>query len=504
MILGKVTLGGSTLRLGSLEGAVLERLEQFDADDIVRRIWARDHAVWKPDPTEISDRLGWLDLPETMRKRVDELRSFAESTSEFDRIVLLGMGGSSLAPEVLSLTFGGRPLITLDTTHPESIQAVEESGDLDKTLFVVASKSGTTIETLSQFSYFYEAVGDGSPFIAITDSVSSLEALAREHGFRRVFQNPADIGGRYSALSYFGLVPGALIGVDIEALLESAATMAHACGINEATENPGAVLGVAMGEAARAGRDKLSLFTVDTISSFGTWLEQLVAESTGKEGKGIVPVEGEPPGAAAVYGEDRLFVAIGIDSPLTPSISVPFGDVHDLGAEFFRWEFATAVAGNVLGVQPFDQPNVQEAKDATRTLLREGLPEHNDVGDLGDLLTQVKPGDYIAIQSYLPRTADIESRLQKVRLRLRDRFKTATTIGFGPRFLHSTGQLHKGGSDAGVFIQIVDEPTVDVPIPGREYTFRGLLDAQSGGDLLALRTHGRRVARVSLPELEEA
>jgi hypothetical protein len=414
------------------------------------------------------------------------------------------MGGSSLAPEVLALTFGGRPLIALDTTHPESIKAVEESGDLGTTLFVVASKSGTTIETLSQFSYFYDAVRDGSHFIAITDSGSSLEALASERGFRRVFQNPADIGGRYSALSYFGLVPGALIGVDIEALLKSAASMADACGTGDATENPGALLGVAMGEAARAGRDKLTLLTADTISSFGTWLEQLVAESTGKEGKGIVPVEGELPGTANVYGDDRFFATIGADSELTPSIASPFDDVHDLGAEFFRWEFATAVAGHVLGVQPFDQPNVQEAKDATSRLLREGLPKNIDAGDLGDLLTEVKPGGYIAIQSYLPRTVDNQSRLQKVRLRLRDRFKAATTIGFGPRFLHSTGQLHKGGADSGVFIQIVDEPTVDLPIPEREYSFRGLLDAQSAGDLMALRAHGRRVARVSLAELEEA
>ena len=239
MTMKKIALGGSTLRLGSLEGAVLERLDQLDADEIARRIWARDHTVWKPDPTEISDRLGWLDLPETMRKHVDDLRSFAESTSEFDRIVLLGMGGSSLAPEVLSLTFGGRPLITLDTTHPESIRAVEEAGALDKTLFVVASKSGTTVETLSQFSYFYEAVRDGSHFVAITDSGSPLETLAREHRFRRVFRNPTDIGGRYAALSYFGLVPGALIGADIEGLLDSAAAMADACRADQAIENPG-------------------------------------------------------------------------------------------------------------------------------------------------------------------------------------------------------------------------------------------------------------------------
>ncbi|MCH8815380.1 MAG: hypothetical protein IH957_09855, partial [Chloroflexi bacterium] len=437
-------------------------------------------------------------------EHIDSLEEFAESCAAFERIVLLGMGGSSLAPEVFSITYGGKPLVALDSTHPEAIQAVEQNGDLASTLFVVASKSGGTVETLSHFDYFFDKLQDGSHFVAITDPGTPLEALARARGFRRVFLTPPDIGGRYSALSYFGLVPTALIGADIGGLLESAAAMAHSCEADRASENPGAVLGATMGEAAKAGRDKLTFFTDDTISSFGTWLEQLIAESTGKEGKGVVPVEGEPPGAAEVYGEDRVFAAIGIDSPLTPSIAIPLDDVQDLGAEFFRWEFATAVAGHVLGVQPFDQPNVQEAKDATSALLREGLPEISDPGDLGDLLAQVKSGDYIAIQSYLPRTAEIQSRLQKVRLRLRDRFRTATTIGFGPRFLHSTGQLHKGGSAAGVFIQIVDEPTFDLPIPGREYTFRRLLDAQSEGDLRALRAHGRRVTRVSLAELEEA
>jgi len=497
------TIGaGYELDLADLADAVTGGLERLASDDVVRRIWERDHTVWKPDPTEISDRLGWLDLPDRMANEVEDLRAFAAETSEFDRVVLLGMGGSSLAPEVLSLTFGGRALTALDTTHPESIKAIEDSGDISKTLFIVASKSGTTVETLSQFAYFFDVVKDGKQFVAITDPGSSLAALGEEYGFRRVFLNPADIGGRYSALSYFGLVPAALIGTDIAVLLESAAIMATACRNEDAAENPGAVLGLVIGEAAKAGRNKLTIFTDKAVASLGTWLEQLIAESTGKEGKGILPVEGEPPGSPAVYGSDRLFATVGANTDLAPSISMPLGGSSDLGAEFFRWEFATAVAGHVLRVQPFDQPNVQEAKDATNTLLRDGLGD-DDTGHLRWLLEEVAPGDYLAILAYLPRTPTNQQRMQKVRLQLRDRLKVPTTVGFGPRFLHSTGQLHKGGPNTGVFIQIVDEPSVDVRIPGREYSFRDLLDAQSSGDLRTLRAHGRRVARTSLAKLEE-
>ena len=488
--------------LGPLDSTVSLRLNNMHDNGVVQRIWERDYTVWKHDPTEITDRLGWLDLPDTMRPRVDGLNSFAETTEQYDRIVLLGMGGSSLAPEVLSLTFGGRPLTALDTTHPAAIKEVEEAGDLRRTLFIVASKSGTTVETLSQFAYFFDRTQDGSQFVAITDPGSKLEEIAREKGFRRAFLNPPDVGGRYSALSYFGLVPAALIGVDIGALLDAAARMAAACREPE-PNNPAALLGAAIAEAALAGCDKLTILTDERISSFGTWLEQLIAESTGKEGKGVVPVEGEPPGPADVYGGDRLFAGIGVEPALSPSLSIPFESKDDLGAEFFRWQFATAVAGRVLGIHPFDQPNVQEAKDATGRLLSEpGLPPL-ERGDLHQTLESVRPGDYIALHAYIPRTAENESRLQAVRVRLRDRYRVATTVGFGPRFLHSTGQLHKGGPNTGVFVQIVDEPGIDLPVPGREYTFRRLLDAQSAGDLEALRSHGRLVARVQLEELEE-
>jgi transaldolase/glucose-6-phosphate isomerase len=491
------------LNLGPLAETVNRRLEEMEAGNVVQRIWERDFTVWKNDPTEITNRLGWLDLPVSMRDEVDSLQAFAAETGEFERIVLLGMGGSSLAPEVISLTFGGRSPVVLDSTHPESVAEVEASGDLRKTLFVVASKSGSTVETLSQLAYFHDKVNDGAQFVAITDPGSSLESLATERGFRGVFLNPPTIGGRYSALSYFGLAPAALIGADVGGLLDSAERMADACTNVIAGDNPGLVLGATIGVAALAGRDKLTILGADEISSLGTWLEQLVAESTGKEDTGIVPIEGEPVAEASTYGADRLFAAIGAPAAPDPSVSMPFEARENLGAEFFRWEFATAVAGHVLGIQPFDQPNVQEAKDATNRLLAQGSLPELDAGDLGGLLASVRPGDYIGLQAYLPRTAANESRLQAVRLRLRDRFRVATTIGFGPRFLHSTGQLHKGGPKTGAFIQIVDEPKLDLAIPGKEYTFRRLLDAQSAGDLEALRGHGRRVARVRLDELEE-
>ena len=496
--------GQTKLNLGPMAQPVLKRLEDLRKAELPRRIWALDHTVWKPEPTEITDRLGWLSLPERMREHVGRVRDFAESCAEFERIVLLGMGGSSLAPEVLSMTLGGRPLTVLDTTHPEAVLAVERDGDLRRTLFVVSSKSGGTVETLSHFAYFFDKVRDGSHFVAITDPGTALEALARSKGFRRVFLNPPDIGGRYSALSYFGLVPAALIGADLDALLDSAEEMACACpGGVPSAENPGLQLGGLMGEAAKAGRDKLTLLLPDEMASLGAWIEQLIAESLGKEGTGIVPVEGEQPGPPDVYGSDRLFVSLGVDTALEPSVVIPFDGISTLGAEFFRWEFATAVAGHVLGIHPFDQPNVQEAKDATNRLLGEEAPPAAPYDNLEALLKGVRPGDYLAIQAYLPRTQENSARIQGSRMRLRDRLRVATTVGFGPRFLHSTGQLHKGGPPTGVFVQLVDEPSSDLAIPGKSYTFRRLLDAQSSGDLQALRARGRRVVRVRLADLEE-
>jgi glucose-6-phosphate isomerase len=503
-----------------LQESVAGRLARFDRDGVIGRIWGGDHTVWRDDPTEITDRLGWLTVHEQMRERLSELEAFADACAAdgLTHAVLAGMGGSSLAPEVLRSTFGVAPrrldLAVLDTTHPDHILAVERSLPLDRTLFVIASKSGTTTETLSHFAYFWDKVPDGSRFVAITDPGTPLEALARERGFRAAFLNPPDIGGRYSALSYFGLVPGALVGADLEGLLDRAAQAARACGANlPAADNPGAWLGALMGEAALAGGDKLTLVLDGRIHAFGSWVEQLIAESTGKEGKGIVPVDGEDLGPAGVYGSDRLFVSVGGDAlreatrPLQaaghPAVHLPLGDPIELGGEFFRWEFATAVAGAVLGINPFDQPNVQEAKDATKRLLASGQVPDPGYGDLSALLTEARPGDYVAIQAYLPRTEDISRRLQAARMRLRYRLHVATTVGFGPRYLHSTGQLHKGGPETGVFIQVAEPPEEDLAIPGQPYSFAKLLAAQATGDLESLRTHGRRVARVRLADLED-
>src|SRR5207248_1622498 len=344
------------------------------------------------------------------------------------------------------------------------------------------SKSGTTTETLAHLAYFWEKVPDGSRFAAITDPGTPLESTARDRGFRACFSNPPDLGGRYSALSYFGLVHGPLIGMDLDALLDGAVEMAHACAsCVSPADNPGAWLGAVMGEAGRAGRDKVTLVLDDRIRTFGYWVEQLIAESTGKEGRGLVPVEGEDVGPPDVYGDDRLFVGVGTDDALRPGLEplehaghpavlLRLGDPIELGGEFFRWEFATAVAGHALDIHPFDQPNVQEAKDATKRLLASGDVTPSPYDDVGAVLKEVRPGDYIAIQAYIPRNEETERRLHDARMRLRDRFRVATTVGFGPRFLHSTGQLHKGGPDTGVFLQVVEEPAEDVPIQGEPYS----------------------------------
>jgi hypothetical protein len=428
----------------------------------------------------------------------------------------------------LGVAPGMLDLIVLDTTNPGQVVAVEASLDLATTLFIVASKSGGTIETRSHLAYFWEKVRDGRQFVAITDEGTSLDRLATERGFRRVFRSQPDIGGRYSALSHFGLVPAALIGADLDALLAGARDMARACSaMIEPAANPGAWLGALMGEAALAGRDKLTLVLPEALSTFGYWVEQLIAESTGKEGRGILPVEGEPPGAPEVYGNDRLFVVIdetretkdesgeglaALDAARHPVVRLASNSepgtrnsdlASALGAEFFRWEFATAVAGQVLGINPFDQPNVQEAKDATARIL-DGREVEAATPPLDRVLGVVEPGDYIALCAYLPRNAETSAALAAARLALRNRYRVATTVGFGPRFLHSTGQLHKGGPPTGVFIQVVDRPDVDLAIPGEAYTFGELHAAQALGDLASLRAHGRRVARVTLAELMSA
>ena len=495
--------------LGALGDTVESRLAGLAKADVPRRIWAKDHTVWKPDPTEISNRLGWLTVAEQMTEAAGDLIAFGRRIADegYRDVVLMGMGGSSLAPEVIHATFGAVPgfprLHVLDTTDPASIIALERSLDLGRTLFVAASKSGGTVETTCQCAYFYDKAKRGEQFIAITDGGSSLEAFARQSGFRRVFFNQPDIGGRYSALSYFGLVPAALVGAPLRDLLDQATEMACACAsCVPVADNPGMWLGAVMAEAAMAGRDKLTLVLPPAISTFGTWVEQLVAESTGKEGKGILPVEGEPLGSPEVYGDDRLFVSIGDEIDLRPAATLKFDGPARLGAEFFRWEFATAVAGAILGINPFDQPNVQEAKDAANRILSAGerLPDVPD-DDLDALLAQVRPGDYVAITAYMQRNAENEEALRRVRVRLRDRFKVATTVGFGPRYLHSTGQLHKGGPNKGVFIQVISHDDTDLPIPGRSFTFGTLKAAQALGDLESLRAHGRRAGRVPVETL---
>ena len=419
------------------------------------------------------------------------------------------MGGSSLAPEVFARTYGvadgALELIVLDTTHPGAVARVTNELPPEETLYIIASKSGTTLETNSHLEHFWARTPDGAHFVAITDPGTPLERLARERAFRRVFVNQPDIGGRYSALSLFGLVPAALLGAPLFELLDAAQEMACACDPAVPVEqNPGAWLGAAIGEAARAGRDKLTFVLPKAIASFGDWVEQLIAESTGKEGRGIVPVVGEELGAPEAYRGDRFFVTYGelfaVDNQ--PVVALPDQGLEHLGAEFFRWEFATAIAGWILGINPFDQPNVASAKGATAEILKAGTPETQGLDDVEALLGQVKKGDYIALQAFIDPTDEVRDDLQHVRMALRDRFAVATTLGFGPRYLHSTGQLHKGGANNGVFIQIVDEERkADVPIPGKPFTFGALIDAQALGDLRSLRAAGRRVARTTMSQL---
>ena len=522
----------SGISLGGYLTHVESTLADLQQRDVVGRIWRRDHAVWKPDPEEITNRLGWLTVTEIMCEQIPMLEVFAEDvrTAGFQHVVLLGMGGSSLGPEVLRKTFGSADdypeFIVLDSTVPAWVQGVTETIDPARTLFLGSSKSGSTIEALSFYKHFRSlverAIGKekaGRNFVAITDPETSLERLAREHGFQRVFLNPPDIGGRYSVLSYFGLVPAALMGIDITSLLDRADCMREGCAsCVSPRDNPGAWLGAIIGTLASQRRDKLTLVTSPSITSVGLWVEQLIAESTGKERKGVIPIEGEPLLAPESYGDDRLFVymrlagddnasidaSIGrIESNGQPVVRLDMRDKYDLGGEFFRWEFATAVAGAILGIHPFDQPNVQQAKDLTELLLQEyqttGLLHDIEADNsLDRLLAKARPGDYLAIMSYIHQTPDIDHELTALRHKVMEHYRIATTCGYGPRFLHSTGQLHKGGPDMGLFLQITADHQNDLPIPGEPYTFRVLVDAQALGDLRALQEKDRRVARVKL------
>src|SRR5438093_4355937 len=471
-------VGAHEAELGAIGEAVSRRLGQVEQAAVVRRISEKDAGLWKSNGSvenEIRDRLVWLQVADRMEEQVPKLTELrGQLVAEgFTDAVLMGMGGSSLAPEVFRQTFGvakgALNVHVLDTTDPAAIAAVEQSIDVKKTAFLVASKSGTTLETLSHYRYFFERAGrNGKQFIAITDPGTSLADEAATRGFRRVFLNPSDIGGRYSALSYFGLVPAALGGVDLAGLLDRAATMTQACSPSvPVSENPGAWLGAVLAEAAKVGRDKVTILAPAAMRSFGIWAEQLIAESTVKEGKGLVPVADEALGSPEVYGHDRLFVRLALpgddeSSALAalakaghPVVTLKLGDPLAIGAEFFRWEYAIAVAGAILGINVFDQPNVQEAKDLTKKVLSEGNPPTVGQGirwagqsgatleaAVQSLLGQVRPGDYVALLAYIAPDEEHDRALNSSRPALRDSYRVATTLGYGPRYLHSTGQLH--------------------------------------------------------------
>ena len=533
------------LRLGQYEATVEARLAKWQEEAFGRRLWEKDHQLWSEQPVpELTDRLGWLELPDSMMAEAGRLARFGREVAQegIRDAVVLGMGGSSLAPEVFARTFSpafGSPAVTvLDSTHPDAVRALAARLDPEKSVFLVSSKSGTTTETLSFFYYFWELLAAvpqrGRHFVAVTDPGTPLEKLARERGFRDVFSAPPDVGGRYSALTPFGLVPAALLGVDVSRLLSRAREMAGLCGpAREAVVNPGLRLGAAMGELALAGRDKLTFVTSHSIASLPDWIEQLVAESTGKialsdgQNRGIVPVAGEPLGGPEAYGEDRFFAAlllrgddvaeieerlVALEEAGHPVARFHLSDRYDLGAEMFRWEVATAAAGAVLGLNPFDQPDVQLAKELSNKAMKSaengvkpssaGEVRADDSAALGPALAawvrKARPGDYLGLHAYLaptPRTTEV---LHVVQAMLHEKTRLAVTVGYGPRFLHSTGQLHKGGPDRCRFLQFVDQPAEDVPVPETGYTFGTLIRAQADGDRLALEQRGRTVLRVQL------
>jgi transaldolase / glucose-6-phosphate isomerase len=504
-----------------LEPPVIERVRAAERESVANRIWSHDESLWGgPGMPEIGNRMGWLTISEKMLEHASDLREFAEAARAdgLEHAVLLGMGGSSLGPEVIRRSYGDVPdgmrLHVLDSTDPGAVRDTELAVDLDKALFIVSSKSGGTIETLSHMRYFYERTGgDGSRFCAVTDPGSPLVELARERGFRRVFENDPDIGGRYSVLSYFGLVPAACAGVNVEAMLHRAQVAEQNCSQLDAESNSGLWLGCVMGELAQQGRDKLTYAVSEPIASFGLWVEQLVAESTGKHGKGILPVADEPLAGPEAYGDDRVFAylrnedepdeemdaqieALGRAGHPTATLSVT-GGAADLGRIFFFAEFATAVAGWALGINPFDQPNVQEAKDNTARILEEGLPDV-DPGSLDDLLSGAAPPNYIAITAFAPPSEELDAAVTELRVALRERTKCTTTFGYGPRYLHSTGQYHKGGPANGLFIQLYQPAGEDIEIPEAGYSFEHLKNAQALGDMQTLRAHGLGVARIEI------
>ena len=498
----------------------IDGFEEVPPDGLAARIWDRDPSVWGPGDDDPRERLGWLDLPETIGGELASVEAFVRDTASYmDRVVLLGMGGSSLAPEVFATCFGVQPghpaLSVLDSTHPAQVAAVTEGLVTPNVLFVVSSKSGGTIETMSLYSYFRDRAEDGRNFAAITDPGTSLEELGRSESFGGVFVNRPDIGGRYSALSLFGLVPAALIGVDLDALLAPAAAMSAACGPSvPAKENPGLAIGYALGCLAESGRDKLTFLASPALAPFGDWVEQLVAESTGKGGVGIVPVVGEP--AVDRYGDDRVFVHLrledddALDSRVEdlrsaghPVIRLDVRGPEELGAQMFLWELATAVAGSVLGINAFDQPDVEAAKKASREVLESSESPDWPDDDLDELFAGTAAPTYAAFLAFAPRTAEGQEVLDLARSTVAKSSGIATTSGFGPRYLHSTGQLHKGGPDTLRAVVILDPPDEDLDVPGQPYTFGKLLRAQAAGDYEALSAAGKKVARTTWPKFEE-
>lgn len=506
-----------TFNLGDYEGAFDIAIAKAKADNVVERIHQHDYTLWASEPTEITNRLGWLDVASRMRAEIPALQTFTNDVraSGITDALLLGMGGSSLAPELFASVFGsegGLNFSVLDSTDADAIRAKAAQHELKKTLYIVSSKSGGTVETFSFFKYFYnqaqEALGEdvGSHFVAITDPGSGLARTSEQYKFRKVWLADPNIGGRYSALSHFGLVSAALIGVDLGRLLASAERAMQVCR-QDVDTNTGLLLGLAMGVLAQQGRDKLTFVTPPHLSSFADWAEQLIAESTGKQGHGILPVVSEP--TPSEYGNDRVFVSFSGSRSQEPNVMVDLSSDPDLGAQFFIWEFATAVAGYVLGINPFDQPNVETAKVQARQVvdayrkegkLPKGETEAPSSEKLSRFLANSKPGDYVALQAYAAPSVNLTAALSDLRAKLGTRYKLATTLGYGPRFLHSTGQLHKGDGGNGLFIQFVSAPPVnDLSIPNdagkseSDLSFGVLKVAQALGDAQALRGVGRRV-----------
>jgi glucose-6-phosphate isomerase len=553
--------------LGSYLPSVRNQIERLRDQGFAERFWAKDASLWSDDPQvegAIRNRLGWMSVLPDMQKDCALLRSFADEVRRagFTHALLLGMGGSSLCAEVCSRTFGVRrgflDLAVLDSTDPAAVRRAERRAPLNKTLFIVATKSGTTTETLSFYRYFFERVrrraGDraGEQFVAITDPETPLVALADESGFRRTFLNPPDIGGRYSALSYFGLLPAALLGIDMGALLDRAEALLSAKNASLKTEqHPAILLGIALAELGRQGRDKVTFQLAPEIAAFGCWAEQLIAESTGKQGKGLIPVDGEPLGHPRAYGDDRVFIHMRMKGSADaaavrrlealqraghPVIRIELADRRDIGKEFFRWEIATAVTAAIWKINAFDEPNVKESKDNTERLLkrfstgkdggnekaaarssglrlfgaspsvagRKAAPTNR--GSVGNLirdllmthLRKASDGDYVALLAYLSPSRRLDQTFAQLRRRLRDGLRVATTVGYGPRYLHSTGQLHKGGPANGVFVEFTADDAFDLEIPGLPYGFSVLKQAQARGDQEALESRARWFLRVHI------